>query len=116
MCAWHDRGVVRTVKKIAVVLCVLLAPVLLYFAYVYWHLKLQSAAVDRTRKELELGYQARLAQYQRELQIGMTRSEVRGYLDSKKVIYNDWQGEMVVNLGREPDVFPCDSWTVYVSF
>jgi hypothetical protein len=116
MCAWHDRGVVRTVKKIVVVLSVLLIAPFLYFAHAYWHLKLQSEAANRTRAELERGYQAQLAQYQHALRIGIPRSEVREYLDARKITYDDWGGEMVVKLGREPDVFPCDSWNVYVSF
>ena len=106
----------RTLKKIAVVLCVLLTPFFLYFAYGYRNLKLQSKAADRTRAELEVAYQAQLGQYQRALRLGAPRSEVRGYLDSRKVVYNDWRGEIVANLGREPDVFPCNYWTVYVSF
>jgi hypothetical protein len=104
------------VKKIVVVLCVLLVAPFLYFAHAYWHLKLQSEAAARTSAELEVGYQAQLEQYQRALRLGTPRSEVREYLDTRKVTYDDWQGEMVVKLGREPDVFPCDSWNVYVSF
>jgi len=78
-------------------------------------LKLQSAAADRARAELEGGYQAQLLEYQHALRIGIPKAEVLEYLRNKKVPFSDWRGVLMVNLGREPDVFPCDSWTVYVS-
>lgn len=106
-----------TAKKIVVVLLVVLFAVLLYCGYVYRNLKVQSAAADRARAELELGYRARLAEYQRALQIGTPRSEVLKYLDSRKILHNNRpRGEITVDLGREPDVFPCDYWSVDLSF
>ena len=65
--------------------------VLLDFAYVYRGLKVQSAAANRARAELEVKHQAQLAQYQRALPIGTVRSEVGKYLDSRKVVYGDWR-------------------------
>jgi hypothetical protein len=104
-------------EEIVVVLLVVLFAVLLYCGYVYWNLKVQSAAPDRAPADLEVGYRARLAEYQRALRIGTPRSEVLKYLDSRKVLHSNWRrGEISVELGREPDVFPWDSWSVYLSF
>ena len=30
--------------------------------------------------------------------------------------FGEKQGEITVDLGNEPDVFPCDRWGVYVTF
>ncbi len=106
----------RIVKKIVIVFGVLLTAFLLYVAYSYWNLKVQSAAADRASAELEVGYQAQLKQYQSALRIGTSRTDVREYLDNRKVVYNDWRGEITVRLGQEPSVFPCNYWTVHVSF
>ena len=106
-----------TAKKIVVVILVVLFSVLLYCGYVYRNLKVQSAAADRARAEVELGYQSRLAEYQRSLQIGTPRSEVLKYLDSRKILHNNGtRGEITVDLGREPDAFPCNYWSVNLSF
>jgi hypothetical protein len=46
----------------------------------------------------------------------MPRSEVTGYLESKKILYRQTQREIAVDLGREPgDGMVCDYWTAYVS-
>jgi hypothetical protein len=113
--AWHHAPVASTAKKIVVVLLVVLFAVLLYFAYVYRNLRVQSAAADRARADLEVGYRARLAEYERALPIGTPRSEVLKYLDSRKILHSNWRGDINVELGREPDVFPCDYWSVYLS-
>lgn len=104
------------VKTVLTVLGIVLLSLLGYLAYAYHGLKVQSAEAARTRSELEAGYQARLAQYQRDLPIGMRRSQVQAYLDSHGITYADWRGQINVDLGREPDVFPCNYWTVYVAF
>ena len=103
-------------KWVLSIVGVSLCLILLYFANSYRQLKLQSAAADRARAELEVGYQAQLLEYQQALRIGIPKAEVLEYLRNKKVPFSDWRGVLMVNLGREPDVFPCDSWTVYVSF
>src|SRR5580692_8234892 len=115
--AWHHAQVASTAKKIIVVVLIVLLAVLLYCGYVYWNLKVQGAAAGRARAELEVDYRARLAEYQQALQFGTPRSEVLKYLDSRKVPHGSWRrGEISVELGREPDVFPCDYWYVYLSF
>ncbi|HZW95783.1 MAG TPA: hypothetical protein VFF64_22745 [Candidatus Eremiobacteraceae bacterium] len=108
--------VARLVKRILIILGVLLSVVLLYFAYAYRNLKLQSEAANRVRADREVTFQAELAQYRRVLRVGMPHSEVTKYLESRNVSYNEERGEITVNLGDEPDVFPCNRWAVYVSF
>jgi hypothetical protein len=102
------------VKGILLILGVLLCAILLYFAYIYRDFKLQSAAANRARAKLEVTYQAQLAQYQHDLPIGVPRSEVTKYLESRKIVYRERRRELAVNLGEQPDVFPCDRWAVYV--
>lgn len=87
-----------------------------YVAYGYHNLNLQSKAAARARSELEIKYQARLVEYQRDLPVGMPRSEVRKYLDAHRIAYDEWSlGEIMVTLGDEPDVGVCDLWRVYLS-
>lgn len=105
----------RLAKYIFLVFGIVLLAVLAYFAYGYHSLKLQSAAAARTRAELQPGFQAKLVQYQRDLAIGTPRSEIRKYLDARKLVYVEAPQKIMVVLGDEPDVFPCDSWRVYAS-
>jgi hypothetical protein len=95
---------------------VLACAFLLYVFLVYRDLKLQTAAANRETAELEANFRAQLVQYQRALPIGTPRSEVLKYLKSQKVDYfTGNRREINVDLGREPDVFPCDYWMVYAS-
>jgi hypothetical protein len=113
--AWHHARVPRLAKIVLIVLGVLLLVVALRVAYAYWGLKVQSAAAERVRADREATFQAELAEYQRVLPIAMPRSEVRKYLESRNVLYAENRGEITVDLGDEPDVFPCDRWGVYLS-
>ena len=117
--AWHHARVPRFAKifliVVGVLVGVLLLAVVLRVAYAYWDLKVQSAAAERVRADREVTFQAELAQYQRVLPIAMPRSEVRKYLVSRNVSFAENRGEITVNLGDEPDVFPCDRWGVYLS-
>ena len=63
-------------------------------------------------------YQVVLAQFQRDLQLGMPRSGVKKYLDSRKVSYATYgNGDLTHLIGQEPgDGFTCDRWSVYVDF
>jgi len=105
----------RLVKSALAILGIILLAVACYLVYGYRQLKLQSAAAHRTRSDLEVKFQSQHEQYQLDLPIGTPRAQVRKYLDSHKVQYNEWRGEISVHLGDEPDVFPCDRWDVYVS-
>jgi hypothetical protein len=105
----------RLAKIILIVLGVFSLVVVVRVAYAYWELKVQSAAAERVRADREGTFQAELAQYQRILPIAMPRSEVRKYLESRNVSFAENRGEITVNLGDEPDVFPCDRWGVYIS-
>jgi hypothetical protein len=90
--------------------------VLLFAGYTYRNIKRREAAAAGVRAELDVGYEARVREYQRGLRIGMPRSEVTGYLESKKILYRQTQREIAVDLGREPgDGMVCDYWTAYVS-
>src|SRR5579862_1326446 len=103
-------------KRILIVLGALLLAAAAYAAYGYHNLKVQSAAAERVRAERQPMFQAQLLQYQRELRVGMSRSEVIRYLQLRGVSYAEDRREIHVHLGDEPDVFPCNRWGVYVSF
>lgn len=106
----------RFAKVFLALIGIALLAVFGYLAYGYRDLKLQSEAAARTRAQLEIKYKAQLIEYQRDLPIGMPRSEVRKYLDSHRIAYSEWRhGEIMATLGDEPDVGVCDSWRVYLS-
>jgi hypothetical protein len=66
----------------------------------------------------DAAYQIVLAQFQRDLQLGMPRSEVKKYLDSKQVSYFEWDWNIQSKIGEDPDPdsFACDRWSVYIDF
>ena len=68
--------------------------------------------------ERDAAYQVELAQFQRDLQLGLPRSGVKKYLDSRKVSYATYgNGDLTHLIGQEPgDGFVCDRWNVYVNF
>jgi hypothetical protein len=68
--------------------------------------------------ERDAAYQVLLAQFQRDLQLGMPRSGVKKFLDSSRVSYaTDGNGGLAHWIGQEPgDGFVCDRWNVYVDF
>lgn len=106
----------RLAKIFLAVIGIALLAVFGYLAYSYHKLELQSEAAARERTELEIKYQAQLVRYQRELSIGMPRSEVVRYLDSHKIAYDEWRGgEIRTTLGDEPDFGVCSSWRVFLS-
>jgi hypothetical protein len=106
----------RFAKVFLALIGIALLATLGYLAYGYRNLKLQSEAAARTRAQLEVKYQIQLVEYQRELPVGMPRSEVRKYLDAHRIAYNEWpHGEIRAPLGDEPDFGVCDSWRVYLS-
>jgi len=106
----------RLLKATFIGIGFILLCVLLYVGYAYRELELQSEAADRVRAEREPIFQARLARYQGALLIGATRADVLKYLQAQKVAYlEDNQGNILVYIGEEPDVFPCDRWGVYIS-
>ena len=105
----------RLARTVLAVLGIVLLVFLGYLAYGYHTLRVQSAEAARVRTQLESGYETQLASYQQDLPVGMARSSVKAYLNSRKISYNEWGGRISVSLGNEPDVFPCDRWSVYVS-
>ena len=61
-----------------------------------------------------------MAPFQRDLRIGMDRTEVQTYLDSRRVAYervryggND-ADTFEIKVAQEPDNLICEGWTVYV--
>lgn len=107
----------RLAKWVLGFLGVLACALLFYVFLVYVDLRLQTASANHERVELEANFRDQLAKYQSALPIGTSRSEVLKYLKSQKVDYfNGNRREVNLELGREPDVFPCDYWIVYASF
>jgi hypothetical protein len=108
--------VARTTKVVLFVLAALVSASLLFAGYTYLKIKQTEAAAARVRAELDVGYQAQVRHYQRALRIGMPRSEVTRYLESEKILYQQTQRQISVDLGREPgDGLVCDYWIAYVS-
>lgn len=78
----------------------------------------------RVRARRNAGYEVLLRQYQSDLHVGMTRTEVARYLDSHQVPYGPvFEGESGdawsydVRIGEEPgDGIACDKWYVYIKF
>ena len=76
--------------------------------------------VEQARRET--AYRAALAQFQRDLHIGMTREETKKYLDSRKVPYQPmyWSEpggagwSYRIQVAEEPATIVCKSWDVYI--
>lgn len=70
----------------------------------------------------ESAYREAMAPFQHDLHLGMARTEVAKYLDSRRAGYS-WQssenGEnalaYVVKIGEEPGGFLCKPWWVYIA-
>jgi hypothetical protein len=69
----------------------------------------------RTQVQRELAYQNQLQHFQRELRLGMPRSEVAAYLHSQKIQYNGIDQYFDVKIGEEPggSIF-CEKWVIYI--
>jgi len=69
----------------------------------------------------ESAYLVALAPFQRDLPIGMTRDEVKKYLESSHVAHReDWDSEYggptyAVKVGEEPGTLVCSSRGVYIA-
>lgn len=63
----------------------------------------------------DFAYQAELARFQRDLRLGIPRSEVKSYLNTQKVPYNEMQWDFEVRIGHEPsNEWFCDHFDVYI--
>lgn len=79
----------------------------------------------RRRRERDTAYAALLVPYRRDLRVGVTRAEVKKYLESRHIEYGEqccgddssrgvWS--YVVSIGQESaDEWYCDRWLVFVS-
>ncbi len=102
-------------KAIAVFVVVV---VLLSGWLVYARHEARVAGTKAAQAKRDAAYQTVLAQNQRDLQLGMPRSGVKKYLDSRRVRYvTDGNGDIRQQIGQEPgDGFTCDRWSVYIDF
>jgi hypothetical protein len=74
-----------------------------------------SNRVRRLQRQREAVYRGDLQQFQRGLRLGMPRSEVVSYLDSRLVDYSTINQSLDVKIGEDPgDGIVCRNWTVYV--
>jgi hypothetical protein len=101
-------------KKVIAVVAI--AGVLFSGWLVYARYEARQAEYRAAQAKRDAAYQVVLAQFQRDLQLGMPRSGVKKYLDSRKVLYTtDGNGDIRQQIGQEPgDGFTCDRWSVYV--
>jgi hypothetical protein len=94
------------------------AGILLAGWLVYARYEARQAEHRATQAERDAAYQVLLAQFQRDLQLGIPRSGVKKYLDSRRVLYEtDGNGDVRQKIGEEPgDGFVCNRWNVYINF
>jgi hypothetical protein len=94
------------------------AGILLAGRLVYARYEARQAEHRAAQAERDAAYQVLLAQFQRDLQLGIPRSGVKKYLDSRRVLYvTDGNGDIRQKIGEEPgDGFVCNRWNVYVNF
>jgi len=85
---------------------------------VYARYEARQAEHRAAQAKRDVAYQVVLAQFQRDLQLGMPRSGVKKYLDSRRVSYATYgNGDLTHWIGQEPgDGFVCDRWNVYIDF
>ena len=102
----------KKVIALVVVAGILLSGWLVYTRHEERVAEHRAAQVNR-----DAAYQVVLAQFQRDLQLGLPRSGVKKYLESKHVQYSDWDWHIGTKIGEDPgDGFTCDRWGVYVDF
>ncbi|HEY3971562.1 MAG TPA: hypothetical protein VGM18_01080 [Candidatus Sulfotelmatobacter sp.] len=75
------------------------------------------AAAARIEAERDARYQAKLAEFQRDLPRGSRRAEVGKYLGTRGTPYSDQMWNPRVKIDEYPgDGLACDRWSVYVEF
>lgn len=73
-----------------------------------------------TERRREAGYRAAIAPFQRDLRVGMDRSDVEEYLHSRNVNYHAVRNggseadTYEIKIGEEPDTLFCEKWTAYI--
>ena len=75
--------------------------------------------IEQARRET--AYQTAIAPFQRDLRVGMERTDVQKYLESKSIAYhvvryggND-ADTYQIKIGEEPGSLVCEAWNVYVA-
>jgi hypothetical protein len=98
--------------------------ILLGGAWLAWN-TYSTGVKAKQQRERDASYAALLIPYQRDLRVGMTRADVKTYLEAHQVEYKEqccgddssrgvWS--YVVKIGEEPaDEWYCDKWFVFVS-
>jgi hypothetical protein len=77
--------------------------------------------VQQSRRET--AYHTAIAPFRRDIAIGMTREEIKKYLDSRNLSYQQvyWGSKpsdawsYAVKIGEEPSSIVCERWNVYVA-
>jgi len=94
------------------------AGILFSGSLVYVRYETRQAEHRAAQAKRDAAYQVVLVQFQRDLQLGMPRSGVKKYLDSRSVSYaTDGNGDLTHQIGQEPgDGFICDRWNVSIDF
>ena len=81
-------------------------------------------ALEKQQALRNAAYAVAIEQYQRDLKVGMGRAQVKQFLESRRIEYeeaifggsgtNGWS--YIIPLAREPaNTFWCESWNVYVA-
>jgi hypothetical protein len=83
---------------------------------VYARHEARRAEAKAAQAKRDAAYQAVLAQFQRSLQLGTSRADVRKYLDSQNTPYGERSWDIVQKIGEDPgDSYACDRWSVFVA-
>lgn len=104
----HTSTLLGTRRRIAIIIAAVVLAVLA--AWLIYSKRSARAQIKR-----DAVYQAQLAQYKRDLRLGMSRSEVEAYLRARKIPYNEINGDYDAKVGEDPSnsIF-CEKWDVYI--
>jgi hypothetical protein len=82
----------------------------------FWLLRTHNRS-RRAQHERDAVYEEQLNRFQRNVRLGMHRTEVKSYLESAKVPYVQMNSDLAVKIGEyAADEWYCDSWYVYIEF
>ncbi len=73
-----------------------------------------------TQHHRQVAYDAAIAPFRHDLPLGMSRTEVKQYLDSKGIDYisagyGPDAETYTIEIGEEPGSLVCESWKVYIA-
>ena len=97
-------------KKALVLVLALAIPSLLWFLH-------SRREARRAEEQRDAVYRTKLQSFEHDLRLGMSRSDVKGYLDAKRIPYIQMNSDLAVKIGEDTSrQWYCNRWYVYVDF